>query len=163
MASRNILQFARNNVPQLSGFVRNSSSVPDHTLALISGTLEGAGRKVSIFSPSRVAGQQGIANTGYYKLQFEAPVMWENPLIGWTSAADPYANLADSASGLKWKTVEEAKKFCAQNGWEVTEVREAKEMLPDHPATIKGKVRGMPKAYADNFSHKRKGIPVYDK
>ena len=48
---------------------------------------------------------------------------WENPLMGWTSTADVYSNIADANSGLTFKTVEAAKNFCAHNGWEVTDVR----------------------------------------
>jgi hypothetical protein len=42
--------------------------------------------------------------------------------MGWTSTADPYANLADSSSGLTFATKEQAMEFCKNNGWEVTMV-----------------------------------------
>eukprot|EP00959_Pyramimonas_sp_CCMP1952_P025633 538195-Pyramimonas_sp.AAC.1 len=46
---------------------------------------------------------------------------WENPLTGWTSSADPYAQMADAASGLTFSTQEAAMQFCKNNGWVVTQ------------------------------------------
>eukprot|EP00242_Pyramimonas_sp_CCMP2087_P006360 CAMPEP_0198207616 /NCGR_PEP_ID=MMETSP1445-20131203/11056_1 /TAXON_ID=36898 /ORGANISM="Pyramimonas sp., Strain CCMP2087" /LENGTH=181 /DNA_ID=CAMNT_0043880721 /DNA_START=61 /DNA_END=606 /DNA_ORIENTATION=+ len=159
---------AGRNITRLVPFYRNALRLPFQAAASHSeafsatgGTMAGVGAKVQIFAPSRVASQQGSCNTGYYKLQFEMTPKWENPLMGWTSTADPYANLADSSSGLTFATKEQAMEFCKNNGWEVTMVREAKTMVLDHPATIKGKARGVAKAYADNFSVKRRGIPTH--
>lgn len=158
-----VLAQARKVVPGLMRREFSTVEVPSVPAnAVLSGSEDGVGRKVQIFSPSRVASQQGTMNTGFYKLQFEATTKWENPLMGWTTTADVYANLADWNTGMQFQDLESAKRFCASNGWEVTKVREAKVMTKDHPATIKGKARGLPKAYSDNFSFKRRGIPGYD-
>jgi hypothetical protein len=42
-----------------------------HSLGLKAGGGELCAVQVQIFSPSRVASQQGSCNTGFYKLQFE--------------------------------------------------------------------------------------------
>ena len=49
-------------------------------------------------------------------------IRWENPLMGWTSTSDVYSNLADWNNGLRFSTLDSAKAFCAQNGWEVVKV-----------------------------------------
>lgn len=41
---------------------------------------------------------------------------WENPLMGWTSTGDPYANVGDSA--LSFDSEEAAKAFAEKHGWE---------------------------------------------
>mmetsp|Transcript_39058 Transcript_39058/g.84979 ORF Transcript_39058/g.84979 Transcript_39058/m.84979 type:complete len:172 (-) Transcript_39058:172-687(-) len=165
MAGRNITKMIPlyRNAVRMPYQAMGSSFRASHTEALseTGGTMAGVGAKVQIFSPSRVASQQGSCNTGFYKLQFEMSPKWENPLMGWTSSADPYSSMADAASGMTFKTKESAMEFCKNNGWVVTQVREAKKMNLDHPATIKGKAKGIPKAYSDNFSHKRRGIPTH--
>ncbi|KAL8199567.1 hypothetical protein R6Q57_013135 [Mikania cordata] len=41
---------------------------------------------------------------------------WENPLMGWTSTGDPYANVGDA--GLSFNSEEAAKAFAEKHGWE---------------------------------------------
>ena len=41
---------------------------------------------------------------------------WENPLMGWTSTGDPYANVGDSA--LSFDSEESAKAFAERHGWD---------------------------------------------
>lgn len=43
-------------------------------------------------------------------------VRWENPLMGWTSTGDPYANVGDAA--LSFDSEEAAKAFAERHGWE---------------------------------------------
>ena len=43
---------------------------------------------------------------------------WENPLMGWTSTGDPYANVGDSA--LSFDSQEAAVSFAERHGWEYT-------------------------------------------
>ncbi|KAK6125267.1 hypothetical protein DH2020_041011 [Rehmannia glutinosa] len=67
---------------------------------------------------------------------------WENPLMGWTSTGDPYANVGDSA--LSFDSQEAAISFAERHGWEYTVKKHQTPLL---------KV----KSYADNF--KWKGPP----
>lgn len=45
-------------------------------------------------------------------------VRWENPLMGWTSTGDPYANVGDSA--LSFDSEDAAKSFADRHGWDYT-------------------------------------------
>jgi NADH dehydrogenase (ubiquinone) Fe-S protein 4 len=40
---------------------------------------------------------------------------WENPLMGWTSTGDPYANVGEA--GLTFDSAESAKEFAEKHGW----------------------------------------------
>ncbi|KAK6125352.1 hypothetical protein DH2020_040905 [Rehmannia glutinosa] len=89
-------------------------------------------RRVQIFSPARTASQQGSGKVGRWKINFISTQKWENPLMGWTSTGDPYANVGDSA--LSFDSQDAAISFAERHGWEYTV-----------------------KSYADNF--KWKGPP----
>jgi len=41
---------------------------------------------------------------------------WENPLMGWTSTGDPYANVGEAA--LTFDSEEAAKAFAERHGWQ---------------------------------------------
>ncbi|KAJ8752472.1 hypothetical protein K2173_004760 [Erythroxylum novogranatense] len=41
---------------------------------------------------------------------------WENPLMGWTSTGDPYANVGDA--GLSFESEDAAKEFAQRHGWD---------------------------------------------
>jgi hypothetical protein len=58
-------------------------------------------RRVIIYSPGRTATQQGSGKLGKWKINFVSTQKWENPLMGWTSTGDPYANVGES--GLYFK------------------------------------------------------------
>ncbi|XP_022886007.1 NADH dehydrogenase [ubiquinone] iron-sulfur protein 4, mitochondrial-like [Olea europaea var. sylvestris] len=75
-------------------------------------------RKVLIYSPARTATQQGSGKIGKWKINFTSTQKWENPLMGWTSTGDPYANVGDSA--LSFDSEEAAKAFAERHGWEYT-------------------------------------------
>ncbi|KAJ7952748.1 NADH dehydrogenase [ubiquinone] iron-sulfur protein 4, mitochondrial [Quillaja saponaria] len=92
-------------------------------------------RRVVIYSPARTATQQGSGNVGRWKVNFLSTQKWENPLMGWTSTGDPYANVGDSA--LSFDSDDAAKAFAEKHGWDY-----------------------VVKAYADNF--KRKGLPKFE-
>lgn len=96
-------------------------------------------RRVVIYSPARTASQQGSANTGKWKINFNSTDKWENPLMGWTSTGDPYANLGDGA--LTFDSKESAINFVNKHGWDYM-------IKEPHRPIIK------PKAYADNFKYK---------
>ncbi|KAL0377918.1 UNVERIFIED_CONTAM: NADH dehydrogenase [ubiquinone] iron-sulfur protein 4, mitochondrial, partial [Sesamum radiatum] len=75
-------------------------------------------RRVLIFSPARTATQQGSGKVGRWKINFMSTQKWENPLMGWTSTGDPYANVGDSA--LSFGSKEAAIAFAERHGWEYT-------------------------------------------
>ncbi|XP_010550313.1 PREDICTED: NADH dehydrogenase [ubiquinone] iron-sulfur protein 4, mitochondrial-like [Tarenaya hassleriana] len=99
-------------------------------------------RKVIIYSPARTASQQGSGKVGKWKINFVSTQKWENPLMGWTSTGDPYANVGDSA--LYFDSEEGAKTFADRQGWDYVVKKRQTPIL---------KV----KSYADNF--KWKGLP----
>ncbi|KAM3365068.1 hypothetical protein ACQJBY_015064 [Aegilops geniculata] len=99
-------------------------------------------RKVLIYSPARTASQQGSGKVGRWKINFVSTQKWENPLMGWTSTGDPYANVGEA--GLTFDSAESAKAFAEKHGWEYV-VRKR------HTPLLK------PKTYAENF--KWKGPP----
>uniref|UniRef100_A0A803MYR5 NADH dehydrogenase [ubiquinone] iron-sulfur protein 4, mitochondrial n=1 Tax=Chenopodium quinoa TaxID=63459 RepID=A0A803MYR5_CHEQI len=118
-------------------------------------------RRVVIYSPARVATQQGAGKVGKWKINFLSTQKdpktfcmyslsysdgwWENPLMGWTSTGDPYANVGESA--LTFNSEEDAKAFAERHGWQY-------EVKKRHTPLLK------PKAYADNF--KWKGPPIQE-
>ncbi|KAJ9566742.1 hypothetical protein OSB04_002708 [Centaurea solstitialis] len=99
-------------------------------------------RRVMIYSPARTASQQGSGKVGRWKINFLSTQKWENPLMGWTSTGDPYANVGDA--GLSFDSEEAAKAFADKHGWEYV-------VKKHHSPIMKAK------AYADNF--KWKGPP----
>ncbi|KAI6699377.1 hypothetical protein NL676_013701 [Syzygium grande] len=99
-------------------------------------------RRVVIYSPARTATQQGSGKVGRWKINFVSTQKWENPLMGWTSTGDPYANVGDA--GLGFDSEEAARSFAERHGWEYV-------VKKPHTPLLK------PKAYADNF--KWKGPP----
>ncbi|KAJ8762421.1 hypothetical protein K2173_007860 [Erythroxylum novogranatense] len=96
-------------------------------------------RRVIIYSPARTASQQGSGKLGRWKIDFLSTQKWENPLMGWTSTGDPYANVGDA--GLDFDSAEAAKAFAEKHGWEYVVKRR-------HTPLLK------PKSYADNFKWK---------
>ncbi|KAL8172053.1 hypothetical protein V2J09_023857 [Rumex salicifolius] len=96
-------------------------------------------RRVVIFSPARTASQQGSGKVGKWKINFLSTQKWENPLMGWTSTGDPYANVGDA--GLSFDSEEAARSFADRHGWQYS-------VKKHHTPLIK------PKSYADNFKWK---------
>ncbi|XP_022775104.1 NADH dehydrogenase [ubiquinone] iron-sulfur protein 4, mitochondrial-like isoform X2 [Durio zibethinus] len=96
-------------------------------------------RRVVIYSPARTATQQGSGKVGKWKINFMSTQKWENPLMGWTSTGDPYANVGDSA--LSFDSEGAAKSFAEKHGWEYVVKKRPTPVL---------KV----KSYADNFKWK---------
>ncbi|KAL0747132.1 hypothetical protein Bca101_029134 [Brassica carinata] len=124
---------------------------------------------VIIYSPARTATQQGSGKLGKWKINFLSTlksqtfflpsisfvisyesndmfVRWENPLMGWTSTGDPYANVGDSA--LSFDSEDAAKSFADRHGWDYTVKKPKTPLLK-------------PKSYSDNF--KWKGNPQPEK
>ncbi|XP_044475916.1 NADH dehydrogenase [ubiquinone] iron-sulfur protein 4, mitochondrial-like isoform X2 [Mangifera indica] len=73
-------------------------------------------RRVVIYSPARTATQQGSGKVGKWTINFLSTHKWENPLMGWTSTGDPYANVGEA--GLSFDNEDAAKAFCEKYGWE---------------------------------------------
>ena len=65
---------------------------------------------------------------------------WQNPLIGWTSTADPFEHMARSS--LNFETKEAAIAFAQKNGFTPV-VRERNFRRPDRQKRFAG--------YGDNF------------
>ncbi|XP_022977437.1 NADH dehydrogenase [ubiquinone] iron-sulfur protein 4, mitochondrial-like [Cucurbita maxima] len=125
--------FSSDSLVQLKpGEIGMVSGIPDEHLT----------RRVVIYSPARTASQQGSGKVGKWKINFMSTQKWENPLMGWTSTGDPYANVGDSA--LSFDSEEAAKEFADKHGWEYV-------VKKRHTPLLKVK------AYADNF--KWKGHP----
>jgi NADH dehydrogenase (ubiquinone) Fe-S protein 4 len=95
-------------------------------------------RHVRIFLPAKNAMQSGTFKINRWKLEYDTRERWENPLMGWTSSADPL-----SAMEISFTNKEDAIAFCEKNGWEY-HVEEKHER----------KLR--PKSYGDNFSWNKK-------
>ncbi|XP_066935853.1 NADH dehydrogenase [ubiquinone] iron-sulfur protein 4, mitochondrial-like [Clytia hemisphaerica] len=91
-------------------------------------------RKATIFLPSRNNMQSGTHNMRKWTLSFDTQQRWENPLMGWSSTADPLSN-----TQLKFGSREAAVAYCESHGWNY-EIQE-----PTLP-----KVRS--KSYGANFS-----------
>ncbi|XP_074650400.1 NADH dehydrogenase [ubiquinone] iron-sulfur protein 4, mitochondrial-like [Tubulanus polymorphus] len=70
-------------------------------------------RQVRIFCPARNAMQSGSRGTRKWRIEFETRERWENPLMGWTSTADPLSNM-----NVDFLTAEDAAEFCERNGWQ---------------------------------------------
>ncbi|KAJ8765785.1 hypothetical protein K2173_014907 [Erythroxylum novogranatense] len=96
-------------------------------------------RRVVIYSPARTASQQGAGKVGRWKINFMSTQKWENPLMGWTSTGDPYANVGDA--GLGFESEEAAKEFAQRHGWDYV-------VKKRHTPLLK------PRSYADNFKFK---------
>ncbi|EOX91707.1 NADH-ubiquinone oxidoreductase-related isoform 2 [Theobroma cacao] len=97
-------------------------------------------RRVVIYSPARTATQQGSGKLGKWKINFMSTQKWENPLMGWTSTGDPYANVGEA--GLSFDSEEAAKSFSERHGWDYVVKKRQTPVLK------------VVKSYADNFKWK---------
>jgi len=70
-------------------------------------------RSTRIYSPAKTAMSSGVNNTGYWLLDFDSQTKWENPVMGWTSTADPVQALQ-----LKFATKEDAIAFAEKQGYD---------------------------------------------
>ncbi|KAK8354501.1 NADH dehydrogenase [ubiquinone] iron-sulfur protein 4, mitochondrial-like isoform X2 [Gossypium arboreum] len=93
--------------------------------------------------PEQQLKRRGSGKVGKWKINFLSTHKWENPLMGWTSTGDPYANVGEA--GLEFDSEEAAKAFAEKYGWEY-------QVKKRHTPLLK------PKSYADNF--KWKGPPT---
>ncbi|KAL5014874.1 hypothetical protein ScPMuIL_009144 [Solemya velum] len=91
-------------------------------------------RYVRIYVPTRNSLQSGTFNTRNWRLDFDTRERWENPLMGWTSTADPLSNMS-----VQFSSSEDAVEFCEKNGWEYFVEEPKKSVLKN-------------KSYGANFS-----------
>lgn len=90
-----------------------------------------------------------LGKGGAWRIEFETKPKWVNPLMGWTSTADPLENVGRAA--LSFDSEAAARAFCERHGWKFT----VKAPAPAHKLRPKHRLQ-----YGDNFSVKNKGIPV---
>jgi len=91
-------------------------------------------RTANIYQPARNPMQQGTNGIKNWRVDFDMRERWENPMMGWTSSADPLSNIA-----MEFATKEEAVEFCTRQGWGV--------FVRDLP-----RKKVFTKNYGDNFS-----------
>ncbi|KAJ3409284.1 hypothetical protein HDV05_004530 [Chytridiales sp. JEL 0842] len=90
-------------------------------------------RPVRIYRPANTPTQSGSARSNHWRIDFDSEARWENPLMGWSSSADPV-----QAIGLKFMSKEDAILFAERQGY---------DYWIDIPKEPVFKV----KSYADNF------------
>ena len=90
----------------------------------------------------------GLGKGASWRIEFATQQKWVNPLMGWTSTADPYENVG--RAGMSFDSAEAARAFCERHGWRYS-VREGPPSARLRPARFS--------QYGDNFSVKRKGYP----
>lgn len=63
--------------------------------------------------------QSGTNNLRSWRIEFDNRERWENPLMGWSSTADPLSNMSGV---VDFNTKEEAIEYCEKGGykWMVT-------------------------------------------
>ncbi|KAI9913187.1 hypothetical protein PsorP6_004938 [Peronosclerospora sorghi] len=130
---------------------------PEET-AIVSGTGQWSkGRKAKLFKPARNQMQSGMYQTKHWEIRFQSPRTWENPLMGWTSTADPYVGLV-----AKFDKKEEAERFAKKQGWELEvdepapvgdyngKISYSHNFLPEHVETL---IKQKGKKSAVQFKH----------
>jgi NADH dehydrogenase (ubiquinone) Fe-S protein 4 len=95
-------------------------------------------RKVRIYVPAKNAMQSGTHRTHKWRIEFDTRERWENPLMGWTSSADPLSMI-----DVQFTNKDDAITYCERNGWEY-------EVDEKHEVYLK------PKSYGANFSWNKK-------
>ncbi|KAK3818674.1 MAG: ETC complex I subunit conserved region-domain-containing protein [Benniella sp.] len=138
------LSFARLNQYSTSTSVTETREPTSLQAEIVSGAPEEVRmHPCRIFQQAKAATQSGIANTGYWRLEFDTDLQggrFENELIGWASSSDYMQALA-----MKFLTKEEAIAFADKQGWDYT-VQEP------------NKKRFKKKVYADNFKYSPKKL-----
>ncbi|KAJ3212480.1 hypothetical protein HDU67_003771 [Dinochytrium kinnereticum] len=92
-------------------------------------------RKVRIYRPANTPTQSGSARPNHWKIDFDVQDRWENPLMGWSSSADPVQALQ-----VKFLTKDDAILFAERQGY-------------DYWIDLPKEGRIGPKLYADNFKY----------
>lgn len=103
-------------------------------------------RKVTIYAPSKSAMQSGLGKLGYWKMALDKRDKWENPLMGWSSTADPLNHVFRT---IKFDSQEDAVRFAEKHGFAYS------------VAERQTKAKMTAKSYAAKFHcDNRKGVPV---
>ena len=97
---------------------------------------------------SQTSSPGGLGKGASWRIEFGTRQKWVNPLMGWTSTADPLENVG--RAGMSFDSAEAARAFCEKHGWRYT-VREGLPSARLRPARFF--------QYGDNFSVRRKGYP----
>jgi hypothetical protein len=115
------------------------------------------GRKAIIYMPCRNQMQSGLSNTHHWEIRFGTRQTWINPLMGWTSGADPMADMV-----MKFDSKQEAVSFAKRQGW-TTEVFDPIEkedfsgqLAYSHnflPEDIENKIKKYGKKASSHFKH----------
>ncbi|XP_045137680.1 NADH dehydrogenase [ubiquinone] iron-sulfur protein 4, mitochondrial-like [Portunus trituberculatus] len=95
-------------------------------------------RRVLIKVPTKNSMQSGTNNLHRWQISFDEKQRWENPLMGWSSTADPLSNTEVSFSSR-----EDAIAFCEKHGW---------NWITENPPVKPPRV----KSYGANFSWNRR-------
>eukprot|EP00657_Telonema_sp_P-1_P012246 TRINITY_DN870_c0_g1_i1.p1 TRINITY_DN870_c0_g1~~TRINITY_DN870_c0_g1_i1.p1 ORF type:complete len:196 (+),score=9.69 TRINITY_DN870_c0_g1_i1:207-794(+) len=99
-------------------------------------------RTVFVYSPAKTAMQSGVEKNHKWLLEVENPERWRNPLMGWSSTADPLSNLK-----LSFSSQESAIAYCERQGWNYHLSKNVTPLLGSND-------RGIVKSYADVFKYK---------
>ncbi|KAF0852950.1 mitochondrial Complex I (CI) NADH:ubiquinone oxidoreductase subunit AQDQ/NUYM/NDUFS4 [Andalucia godoyi] len=115
----------------------SSSTIAKGAVGVLSGVPESQLSRVArIYIPCRTPEQQGTAKTHKWRLDFSNDVKWANPLMGWTSSADPLSNMV-----LSFDSKEQAVAFATKLGWDC---KVEEPIVKKEPKRIR--------QYADNFA-----------
>lgn len=118
-------------------------------------------RKIVIAKPSKHFMQAGTYHTKHWEIRFTPGSTWENPLMGWTSSADPLYNMV-----LPFDSKEEAIGFAQRQGWEYEIDQPAEKPQLEGklsysyrflPLKISNEMKTMGKKRATTFFKHRKG------
>jgi NADH dehydrogenase (ubiquinone) Fe-S protein 4 len=85
---------------------------PNDTIALALQPELHRGRTVVISQKAQNAMTSASHASKSWRLSWKTEERWSNPLMGWTSTADPLSN-----AELKFETAEQAERFAAKHGW----------------------------------------------
>ncbi|KAJ1517327.1 NADH dehydrogenase Fe-S protein subunit 4 ndufs4 [Coelomomyces lativittatus] len=88
----------------------------------------------------------GMHNSNHWCIAFDTQDRWQNPLIGWTSSADPM-----QGTTLKFDTKESAIRFAENQGWQY-KVMDIEPSLVSHFEK---------KTYAENFTYSSKKLRLH--
>merc|ERR1711918_341383 len=135
------------NVTRVAPSIRKEVDLRHEIVDPVSGIPESQlSRKVYIFSPTKSAMQSGAEKIGMWKIEFENPERWRNPLMGYVSSADPSSNLK-----MKFPTKESALAYAEKMGYDY-ELQES--VYPEECSND----RDIVKSYSDVFKFKGKKL-----
>ncbi|DAZ98362.1 TPA: hypothetical protein N0F65_000681 [Lagenidium giganteum] len=110
-AERKVLP--RHASPEMNPSVGDAPIPYPAECSVVSGVAEwSAGRKVHIFKPARHQMQSGTYATKHWEIRFDSAQTWQNPLMGWTSTAEPFHGMV-----MKFDKEEDAIAFAERQGW----------------------------------------------